>query len=341
MRILLTASQAPFLRGGAELHGENLCAALRRAGHEVERINLPFKFSPEADIERLMTFCEGFDLSAPNGQTVDRVISLQFPGYGLQHPAHVVWVLHQHRAVYELYDEASATPALRQLREAIHAFDGRVLPLAQRVFANSQRVAQRLQHFNGIAAQPLYHPPPMAELLQCSEEWGYVFFPSRLEALKRQDLLIEAARRLKCPVKILIGGTGGQYARYAHLIDRYRLHDRVRLVGAFSEAEKRVFYAHALGVVFVPRDEDLGYITLEAMYAAKPVITCTDSGGPLEFVRHGETGWVVEPNPEALAESIELLWANKARSRAMGEAGRTRVQGLNLSWDRVVETLCT
>ena len=44
--------------------------------------------------------------------------------------------------------------------------------------------------------------------------------------------------------------------------------------------------------------------------------------------------------PQALAEAIEALWANKARSRAMGEAGRARVLGLGLSWDRVVETLC-
>ncbi|MBP8151104.1 MAG: glycosyltransferase family 4 protein [Xylophilus sp.] len=340
MRILLSASQAPFLRGGAELHAENLALALRRAGHEVERINLPFKFSPEADIERLMAFCEGLDLSAPNGQRVDRLISLQFPGYGLAHPHHVAWVLHQHRAVYELYNEKSASPALRRLREQVHAFDNRVLPQVRRLLANSQRVAQRLLQYNGVQAQPLYHPPPMSDLLYSDEEWGYVFYPSRLESLKRQDLLIEAAALLRCPVKVLIGGTGGQYERYAALVERHGLQDRVRLLGAFTEAEKRAYYAHALGVVFTPFDEDLGYITLEAMYAAKPVITCTDSGGPLEFVRHGETGWVVEPTPQALAQAIEALWADKARSRALGQAGRARIEALDLSWDRVVETLC-
>ena len=340
MRILLTSSQAPFLRGGAEMHADNLDAALQRAGHAVERIRLPFKFSPESDIARLMAFCEGFDLSAPNGQSVDRVISLQFPGYGMAHPEHVAWVLHQHRAVYELFDAAQATPALAQLREQVRGFDGRVLPKLKRLFANSHRVAERMAQFNGIAAAPLYHPPPGAEALHCGAEWGYVFFPSRLEALKRQDLLIEAARLLRCPVKILLGGTGGQHDRYAQLIERYGLQDRVRLMGSFTEGERVALYAHALGVVFVPRDEDLGYITLEAMYAAKPVITCTDSGGPLEFVVPGETGWVVEPSPQALADAIEALWADKARSRAMGEAGRARVLGLGLSWDRVVEVLC-
>ncbi|MDD2711771.1 MAG: glycosyltransferase [Simplicispira sp.] len=340
MRILLTSSQAPFLRGGAEMHADNLEAALQRAGHGVERIRLPFKFSPESDIARLMAFCEGFDVSAPNGQSVDRVISLQFPGYGMVHPEHVAWVLHQHRAVYELFDAANATPALAQLRAQVLGFDGRVLPRLKRLFANSRRVAERMQQFNGVAATPLYHPPPGAERLRCAAEWGYVFFPSRLESLKRQDLLIEAARHLRCPVKILLGGTGGQHARYAQLIERHGLQDRVRLMGSFTEAERVQLYAHALGVVFVPHDEDLGYITLEAMYAAKPVITCTDSGGPLEFVLPGQTGWVTEPTPQALAEAIEELWANKARSATMGQAGRARVQGLGLSWDRVVETLC-
>lgn len=340
MRILLTSSQAPFLRGGAEMHADNLEAALQRAGHAVERIRLPFKFSPEADIERLMAFCEGLDLSAPNGQSVDRLISLQFPGYGLAHPHHTAWVLHQHRAVYELFDAAKASPALQRLRTQVLDFDGRVLPRLQRLFANSRRVAERMQQFNGIKAAPLYHPPPGAEALRCGEEWGYVFVPSRLESLKRQDLVIEAARYLRCPLKILLGGTGGQHARYAQLIERHGLQDRVRLMGSFNDAERVALYQHALGVVFVPRDEDLGYITLEAMYAAKPVITCTDSGGPLEFVVPGETGWVVDPSPQALAEAIEALWANKARSAAMGQAGRARVLGLDLSWDRVVEVLC-
>ena len=86
MRILLSASQAPFLRGGAELHADNLHAALERAGHEVERLKLPFKFVPEADVARLMAFCDGYDVAAPNGQRVDRLISLQFPGYGMAHP---------------------------------------------------------------------------------------------------------------------------------------------------------------------------------------------------------------------------------------------------------------
>ena len=47
-----------------------------------------------------------------------------------------------------------------------------------------------------------------------------------------------------------------------------------------TEEEKRALYAHAVGVLFPPVDEDYGYVTLEAMLASKPLITCTDSGAP-------------------------------------------------------------
>lgn len=340
MRILVTASHAPFLHGGGERHVANLCAALRAGDHQVELLRVPFKFFPEADIERAMAFCDGYDLAAPNGQQVDRVISLQFPGYGMHHPQHVVWLMHQHRAVYELYDAQEATPALAQLRPRIHAYDERALSCVTRVFANSRRVAARLRQYNGVESTPLYHPPPGAESLCGGEAWNYVFYPSRLESLKRQDLLIEAARLLRSDVKVLIGGEGPQCERYQRLIDRHALRDRVRLIGAFSDAERIALYAHALAVVFPPFDEDLGYVTLEAMYAAKPVVTCQDSGGPLEFVVPGETGEIVEPSAQAMADAIDRLAANPERARSMGAAGRERILGLGLSWQKVVATLC-
>ena len=340
MRILVTATHAPFLYGGGERHMQNLCAALRSAGHEVELLRLPFKYSPESDIERVMSFCDGYDVSAPNGQHIDRVISLQFPGYGMRHPHHVVWLMHQHRAVYELFDESKATPERRQLRHQIVAFDNRVLSDVSRRFANSRRVAERLRQFNGLESTPLYHPPPGAERLRCEDSWDYVFYPSRLESLKRQDLLIDAARLMTSKTKVLIGGEGPQMERYQRLIERHELGDRVRLIGPFSEAERIAHYAHALAIAYPTFDEDLGYVALEAMYAGKPVVTCRDSGGPLEFVVHDQTGVVTQPTPEALAEAIDRLADHPERAREMGRAGRERIVGMDLSWPRVVAALC-
>lgn len=339
MKILVTANLTPFMRGGADYHVDGLVQQLRLHGHEVELLRIPFRFSPAAEVRRLMEFSEGLDLNMPNGVRVDKVLSLQFPGYGVRHEDHRVWVMHQHRSVYELFDEQPKSGELTALREEVTAFDNRVLGRARALFANSRRVADRLRRFNGLSAAPLYHPPAGAEKFFRDEPYGYVFAPSRLESLKRQDLLIRAAAHLETPVKILIGGVGGQLQRYRRLIAELDVERRVRLIGAFTEPEKRVLYARCLAVAFVPRDEDYGYVTLEAMLSSKAVITCEDSGAPREFVRDGHTGFVLEPRPRALAEHIDRLYRDREEAARLGAAGRAAYEAADISWSGVLEAL--
>jgi glycosyltransferase involved in cell wall biosynthesis len=339
VKILVTANKVPFMPGGADYHIHGLVGALKQHGHEVELLQFPFKFSPETEVSRLMDFCEGTDLNRPNGVSVDKVLSLQFPAYGVQHEDHRVWIMHQHRSVYELYEDLPSSPELAALRDEVSQYDRRTLGRAQKLFANSSRVAERLLQFNGLEAEPLYHPPHAAEQFFCEEPYDYVFFPSRLEKLKRQDLVIEAAQYLNSGVRILLGGDGGQKPYYQQLIAKLGVEDRVQLVGRFSEAEKRVLYARALAVVFTPKDEDYGYITLEAMLSGKSVITCTDSGGPLEFVRDGETGMVVAPDPKQVAAAIDSLAHDRNLAQTMGEAGRDAYRNASISWTHVVERL--
>ena len=86
----------------------------------------------------------------------------------------------------------------------------------------------------------------------------------------------------------------------AHQLD---IEHRVEWLGQVTEEEKRALYAHTLGVIFPPVDEDYGYVTLEAMLASKPLITCTDSGARWSLCTHDATGLIVEPSPQAMADS--------------------------------------
>lgn len=339
MKIIVTANIVPFMPGGADYHIVGVTEQLRAHGHEVELLRFPFKFSPASDIERMMSFCENTELNIPNGVSVDKVISLQFPAYGVQHDDHRVWLMHQHRAVYELYASTEADPELTALKDQIIQFDNRHLGSAKKLFSNSQRVAERLKEFNGIDSQMLYHPPHNTEQFYCDEPLDYFFCPSRLEALKRQELIIRAAQYVKSPVQLIVAGEGGQRYFYENLIAQLDVADKVQLIGRFTEAEKRVFYARALGVVFVPQDEDYGYITLEAMLSSKPVITCSDSGGPTEFIEHEANGLIVEPDERQLAQAIDQLYENKQKTKLMGEWGLQTYREKNISWSNVVESL--
>lgn len=129
----------------------------------------------------------------------------------------------------------------------------------------------------------------------------------------------------------------------------YRVHLRDRLS---SGVASRVFFKghlphHRLPEEFRKADvavvpsvwqEPFGMPTVEAMAMEVPVV-CTRSGGMVEIVEDGKTGFVVERgDAAALASAIIRLLSDENRRRAMGKAGRQRVLE-RFSWERITDSL--
>jgi hypothetical protein len=128
VRIAVCHPQTPFARGGAEMHTESLTRALREAGHEADILSIPFKWYPPAELVHQMAMWRSLDLSEAHGQTVDMVIALRFPSYLVPHEHKVVWLIHQHRTAYELWDhpafgDISHHDEGEAVRELIHRAD--------------------------------------------------------------------------------------------------------------------------------------------------------------------------------------------------------------------------
>src|SRR5947208_3180354 len=244
--ILICTTQVPFTKGGAESHVAGLRHALIEAGYNAEVVALPFKWYPPTEIMRSAMAWRMLDLSAANGQPVDLVIGMKFPAYLVAHKKKVLWILHQHRAAYNLwgtpFDDLSTYPEGARIREWIKHCDERFIPEAKKVFANSRTVAERLKHYNNIESEPLYHPPPLAGKLITGEQGDYIFYPSRLEPQKRQELLIEALRFVETRVKVVLAGASGNAKHYEDLIKQHGVADRVVMRGFISEAEMVELY---------------------------------------------------------------------------------------------------
>jgi glycosyltransferase involved in cell wall biosynthesis len=341
--ILICTTQVPFTKGGAEAHVEGLRRALIEAGYQAEIVALPFKWYPPAEIMRGAMAWRMLDLSAANGQPVDLVIGMKFPAYVVAHQRKVLWILHQHRSAYNLwgtpFDDLSNYPEGVRIREWIKHCDERFIPEAKKVFANSRTVAERLKHYNNIDSEPLYHPPPLAGQLRTGDQGDYVFYPSRLEPQKRQELLIEAMRYVRTPVKVILAGSSGDSKRYEGLIKQYKVGDRVTILGFVADDELVKLYAGALAVCYLPFDEDYGYVTLEGMLSSKPVVVTSDSGGAAELVEDDQNGMVVTPDPQNIADSLDTIYSDRIRALKMGERGREKISAMNLSWDRVVNRI--
>ena len=339
--ILVCEAQVPLVRGGAESHVRQLVDRLRGHGYQVDLVSVPFKWYPKEEILAHAAAWRLLDLSESNGTPIDLVIATKFPSYFARHPNKVAWLIHQHRAAYELcgtrYSDFAHVDLDVGIRQTLIALDTQMLGECKRLYTNAGNTAARVTKYNGLPAEALYHPPRLADRIVAGPSRDYVLSVGRLETVKRHDLAIRAMARLKSPTRLVVVGEGTQERVLRALIDELGLGDRVRLAGAVGDEELVALYAGAVGVVYTPYDEDFGYVTLEAFLARKPVVTARDSGGTLEFVRAGVNGWVCDPTPESIADAFAELTGMPAKSAALGDAGYDRAR--LVTWDGVIERL--
>jgi glycosyltransferase involved in cell wall biosynthesis len=346
MRVGIATVQVPFVRGGAELLAESLLGAIRGAGHEAEIISIPFKWYPAGRVPEHMLAARLMQVEESVGQPIDRLIGLKFPAYLMPHRSKRLWLLHQHRSAYDFWDAPFSdllhAPGGAHIRNVIRAADDATLAECEAVYTISRVVSARLRRFNGVDAEPLYHPPPGAGRLHTGEYGDYILFPSRVNESKRQHLAIEALALTQEPVRICFIGASDapDYERGLRVrCEELGLGDRVQWRGAVSEADKLTLYAHCLAVMFPPLEEDYGYVTLEAMLSGKAVLTTEDSGGPLDFVVDGHSGLVCPAEPEPIAAALDRIWSHRARTEAWGRAARQHYDDLGLGWGRVLDRL--
>ncbi|HSB62753.1 MAG TPA: glycosyltransferase family 4 protein [Thermoanaerobaculia bacterium] len=336
-RVLVCTAQVPFSSGGAERHAEGLVRELAALGHEAELVRLPFKWYPRTEILTSALAWRLLDVSEADGKRVDVVIPMKFPSYLVRHENKVVWLIHQFRQAYDRFgtsqSDFTASPEDTRWRELIAEADRTGLSEARKIFTNAKNTADRLARFNGIEAEALYHPPPLAGRYRCEASRGFALVAGRLDPWKRVDLAIAATAAGK--FRLVVAGDGADRARLGALAAKSGAD--VRFAGRVSDDELLGLYATCGAVVFPPADEDYGYIALEAFLSKKPVVTCTDSGGPLEFVVDGENGRVVAPDGTALGSAVAELLARPEKARGFGERGFERVRGI--SWETAVRAL--
>ncbi|XP_049343599.1 uncharacterized protein LOC125807893 [Solanum verrucosum] len=108
------------------------------------------------------------------------------------------------------------------------------------------------------------------------------------------------------------------------LAEREGVSQRVRFITSCSTAERNALLGHCLCVLYTPKDEHFGIVPLEAMAAYKPVIAC-NSGGPVETVKHGVTGFLCDPSPREFASAMSNFIQDPHMSEKMGQDAHQHV----------------
>jgi glycosyltransferase involved in cell wall biosynthesis len=343
MKIMVLNNADPFIRGGAEELADELVRRLNGIrGVRSELLRLPFAWSPPDRLIDEILIHQTYEI-----ENTDRIIALKFPAYLVRHENKTLWLLHQFRQAYDLYDAGQSHLGRdargKTLKEAIRRADNACYENAKAIFCNSPVTRDRLKRYNGFDAEVLYPPLNDGELFTGGEAGDYIFAGGRVSMGKRQHLLIEAMALAPKSVKLVIAGPP-ESAEHQHkleaLVDQHSLGDRVRFDFGYLPRAKIAAWANgALACACLPFDEDsLSYVAMEGAAAGKAILTTTDSGGVLGLV-DDETGYVCAPEPQSIAEAMARIHDRRQEALDKGRSARQALAAKGLSWANVLEKL--
>jgi glycosyltransferase involved in cell wall biosynthesis len=343
MRISVVTSTPPLIEGGHLVLARALVRALKEAGHEAGLVTTPSNRFGRQGPAYLANWLTDVGMTG-TGERIDQIITMRFPSYAVRHPSHVCWLNHTMREYYDLWDDWSArlSPQGRvkemARRTLVRAADTYFFKHhVKKLFTISKAVSDRLAKWNGVSGEVLHPPAPQREY-RCDQYGDFIFFASRLTPLKRADLVLRAlAEPVASGVRLVIAGDGEERGALETLCRELGLNRRVIFAGSLSDAALVDYLARCRAVVFVPKNEDYGFVTVEAFASQKAVITCTDSGGPVELVVPDRNGYVVSPDPASVARALAELTDDRSRAQRMGEAGLERAKVM--TWQAAVHAL--
>lgn len=175
-------------------------------------------------------------------------------------------------------------------------------------------------------ATVLYPSVTLSESPGTTERENFVVSLNRYERKKRIDLAIRALVHVD---KMRLVVAGGYDVRVAENVEHYeelvelarslRIEDRVTFERSISNERRLELLRSAHCLVYTPPNEHFGIVPIEAMSLGCPVVAA-NSGGPLETVADGKTGFLVDPSPIAFARAIEKI------DDSMASAAVARVQ---------------
>ena len=167
-----------------------------------------------------------------------------------------------------------------------------------------------------------------------------VLFVGRLIPRKGLSFLVQAAKQIvkeEEQTRFVIVGDGPQRSQLIYNLEKNRILKNFIFLGDVKDEILPLIYNCADVFVFPSIQEGQGIALLEAQATSKPVITF-NTGGVREAIINQETGLLVEPNSDELANAVLKLLKNEELRNKMGKKGREFVSKY-FSWNNNAKKL--
>jgi glycosyltransferase involved in cell wall biosynthesis len=178
------------------------------------------------------------------------------------------------------------------------------------------------------------------DYLQLDQKYRYLLFFGFIRDYKGLDLLLLAVadQRIKqLEIRLIVAGEFYcDQEPYRKLIREHELEDRVIMKNDFIPDSQVVHYFCAADLVVQPyKSATQSGVTQIAYHFNKPMVI-TDVGGLAEFVPHEKVGYVVKPEPSAIADAIIRYYLEK---KEMEFSANAAVEKQRYSWNTMTEAI--
>jgi glycosyltransferase involved in cell wall biosynthesis len=336
-RLRIAQYITPSQIGGAEVHVAALAEKLKERGHAVTVI------CPRGRPLARELMARGLPLRDPI--TIGKLDPIMLARLAVWLRRERIQVIHTHLSTASLLGSWAARLAGIPALATVHGLNTRTcFNWARAIIAVSNAVKQHLVAqglpaeritviHNGVDLRAMSHSRGGG--VDVRAQWGLpkqapvLVTVGRLAPQKGHRYLLEAVEILSRDerwreLRLLVVGTGALLAQLQREAEERGLGERVTFCGFHRDV---LPFLQASDIFVLPSvQEGLSLSALEAMALAKPVVACRVGGTP-EVVVDGETGLLVAPGePGELAHALERLMSDPSQARAMGEAGKRRVQ---------------
>jgi len=256
----------------------------------------------------------------------------------------LVFTFHTQYREYTHYIPLSADAVQNFLKSAVDRWLQDFMRRCQHIIIPSESMRDILVNEYGLKSNFTVIPTGIdldayrtvsGEKIRRKRNWGkdiVMISVGRLAPEKNWATLIQAAALVlkEYPqFRLALIGDGLDRKSLEGLAKELGIRKRVTFIGSLSFSETPAYMKAANLFGFASITETQGLATLEAMAAGLPVVA-VDASGTRDILKHGQQGYLVENNAEALAAGIKKLLANPDRMQKFAEAAYKKAQSFNI-----------
>lgn len=213
----------------------------------------------------------------------------------------------------------------------------------EEIATNSKTTNERIKKYYGRDATVI-NPGIDFESFHNTGDSRYFLYPSRIVVNKRQEYVINAFSQFVKKTKdrkhkLVIAGTLSNDPEHKKYFEKLKAMSKglnVVFKTNINDRQLHDLYSNSTAVLFSAINEDYGFIPIESMASAKPIISVNE-GGPRETIINNKTGFLAN-SPTEMAQRMAIIATDKELAERMGKEGRKLVEK-KYSWDAFFEKL--